>query len=264
MERKFLFDTIVSDYAQARPGYPQQLMDDLLSVTKLSKNANVLEIGCGAGQATQLLVNNQMNITAVELGKNLAEYTKNRFIEYPHIQIHNSAFEEFIAEKNSYDLIFSASAFHWINPEIGYQKAFDLLKDIGWLLLCWNSKADQKDVPIFKQINQIYEEVVPEMNENKNSKIFQHETRIEHLIKDGLFSTPLFFVYSYDRVLNADEYVQLLGTYSDHIALDIDKENTLFTKISDLIRKNENTITLNYELKTYLAKKNTLTYLEYL
>jgi len=258
MERRYLFDQVVADYANVRPDYPQALMDDFFQISKLKNPVNVLEIGSGTGQATDLLLKNQMTVTVVEIGEKMIAHLKQRFADNPDISYHHMPFESFEAPSNSFDLIFAASSFHWVDPELGFKKAHYLLKDNGYLLLCWNSKTDQSnDSELFKEIAKVYEKIAPEMSKT-NQKMFQHEKRIEDITKEGLFANPLYLTYPYERILNAEDYIRLLGTYSDHIALDSKKRESLYYSIMDLIKQNNDEILLKYEVKTYLSKKRSI------
>jgi SAM-dependent methyltransferase len=254
MERKELFNTVVQDYAQARPGYPQAMIDDLNNLAQFENKPHILEIGCGAGQATQLLLDNGFRVTAVELGKNLADHCRTRFENYPDFEIINTSFEDFNTDQ-CFDVIFAASSFHWVDQETAYLKSHELLNDNGYLMLCWNGKLDQSDQrPVFSEIASVYEKYAPEMKKN-NHKLFQHEFRIEQIIKDKLFTYPLYLTYPYERSLNANQYLQLLNTYSDHIALDPDTKNKLFSQIKQIIMNNGDSLLLDYEVKCYISKK---------
>jgi SAM-dependent methyltransferase len=44
-----------------------------------------------------------------------------------------ASFEEFEAEPGSFDLIVSATAFHWIDPDVAWSKSARLLRPGGWL-----------------------------------------------------------------------------------------------------------------------------------
>jgi ubiquinone/menaquinone biosynthesis C-methylase UbiE len=52
MEQRFTFDQVASVYREARPGYPDALVDDVVSYADLKPNDRILEVGCGTGQAT--------------------------------------------------------------------------------------------------------------------------------------------------------------------------------------------------------------------
>ena len=53
MEQRFQFDEIANLYEAARPGYPDALIEDVVSYADLKLNDRILEVGCGTGQATK-------------------------------------------------------------------------------------------------------------------------------------------------------------------------------------------------------------------
>ena len=67
------FDSSSATYQSARPDYPDELFDDLLAVTGLAPPADLLEVGCGPGNASVPLARRGFRITAVELGAHLAD-----------------------------------------------------------------------------------------------------------------------------------------------------------------------------------------------
>ena len=46
------YDEAALLYDQARPGYPEALFDDMVSLSGIPPGGRILEIGCGTGQAT--------------------------------------------------------------------------------------------------------------------------------------------------------------------------------------------------------------------
>ena len=128
---KDTFDGIVLDYEEARPGYPKDLIRDIVKISKINNGSRILEVGCGTGQATEHFISLGYSVTGIELGNKLSDFLKVKFKDYSNLKVYNNAFEEWQDEASSYDLIISATAFHWIKPEIGYPKAHRLLKDTG-------------------------------------------------------------------------------------------------------------------------------------
>ncbi|MCL2694603.1 MAG: hypothetical protein FWE60_05815, partial [Oscillospiraceae bacterium] len=68
------FDEIVSDYDKIRPEYPRGLFKDIISYSGAAKGKRALEIGAGTGKATTPFLDAGYNVTAVELGENMAEF----------------------------------------------------------------------------------------------------------------------------------------------------------------------------------------------
>src|SRR5437588_12952784 len=70
------FEEVPELYDRARPLYPAELFDDLVSFAGLEAGSQVLEIGCGTGQATLPLAERGFDIVGVELGTGLAAVTR--------------------------------------------------------------------------------------------------------------------------------------------------------------------------------------------
>lgn len=75
MDLRTTFNEDEYNYDKARPDYPDELFEDIFSNIDLSENSNVLEIGIGTGQATLPILNKGCNVTAIELGNNLAKFS---------------------------------------------------------------------------------------------------------------------------------------------------------------------------------------------
>jgi SAM-dependent methyltransferase len=56
------------------------------------------------------------------------------------VVIKQSSFEEWPLAASAFDIVVSASAFHWIRPEVGYLKAAAALRDDGYFVLLWNKE----------------------------------------------------------------------------------------------------------------------------
>lgn len=128
---EWTFNTQAYTYQKMRPGYVPQLYDAIFQLVSLDQNSRVIEIGIGGGQATLPILQTGCKLTAVEYGENLAKVCCDQFKDYPNFSVVVSKFENTVFESDAYDLIFSASAFHWIPEEIGYPKIFTLLKSGG-------------------------------------------------------------------------------------------------------------------------------------
>ena len=59
-----------------------------------------------------------------------------------------------------------------------------------------------------------------------------------------------------ERVFTAREYIELLGTYSDHIAIDEAIREKFFAKIEDTINEHGGTITIYDTIDLQLARKD--------
>jgi SAM-dependent methyltransferase len=128
-----LFDDVAGLYEATRPSYPDEIVDAVCTTAGLAPGAAVLEIGCGTGQLTRQLAGRGYRLTAIDLGASMVAAAE-RNVTDPQVRFEVCAFEEF-AGAGPFDLIVSATAFHWVDPSIGLVKCAQLLRPGSWLAL---------------------------------------------------------------------------------------------------------------------------------
>ena len=118
------FDAVATLYDEARPGYPELFFDDLASLSGTGPGAKVLEIGCGTAQATVPLARRGYHVLCVELGENLATIARGKLADYPQeAWVLASSFEQWPLEEGAFELVVSATTFHWVDPAVRYRKS---------------------------------------------------------------------------------------------------------------------------------------------
>src|SRR5687768_2470503 len=132
------FDKAPSLYDEVRPGYPDDLFDDVVSLSGILPAGRILEIGCGTGQASVPFARRGYRILCIELGENMAALARRNLRGYPQAEVRIGAFEESPLEERAFDLAISATAFHWLDAAVAYPKAARALRDGGSLALFWN------------------------------------------------------------------------------------------------------------------------------
>src|SRR5437588_4415336 len=88
------FEEVPELYERARPLYPAELLDDLVSFAGLEAGSQVLEIGCGTGQATLPLAERGLEVVCVELGAGLVAVARHKLAGFPRVEVVNTVFEE--------------------------------------------------------------------------------------------------------------------------------------------------------------------------
>ena len=132
-ERRCLFDGIADLYDATRQGYPAEIVDAVCASSGIGPGAGVLEIGCGTGQLTRELAARALNLTAIDIGAAMVDADRGNVTD-PMARFQTTSFEDF-PDSGPFDLIVSATAFHWVDPSIGLAKAARLLRPGGWLAL---------------------------------------------------------------------------------------------------------------------------------
>ncbi len=130
-----VFDEIAAEYDRHRPTYPDELVDQACQVARIGSGDHVLEVGCGSGQLTRGLVARGLHVTALEPGTSLIALARQNLEAAGEVEFVNAPFEDAVLPRGRFQAVFSASAFHWVDPEVSWQKAADVLVPGGTLAL---------------------------------------------------------------------------------------------------------------------------------
>jgi SAM-dependent methyltransferase len=129
-ERGLLFETIAEDYDRVRPGYPADLVD--LACAGLGRGSRVLEVGCGTGKLTRDLAQRGFAVDAVDPGEGMVVVARRAA---PEASFHVARFEDLDLPPGAFDAACSATAFHWVDPRVGWAKVARLLRPGGTFAL---------------------------------------------------------------------------------------------------------------------------------
>ena len=258
---KTTFDTVAETYAAMRPGYPEALFEDAIQLSGLPPAGRILEVGCGPGTATVVLAKRGYQIVGVELGENLAALAAEACRPYPNARIVQRAFEGWPLPAEPFDLVFSASAFHWIDPEVGYAKAAAALGRSGAIALCWNRYPPEK-TPLRRALDEVYRKIAPELAGKGGAESLEATLQrpIDEIAASGRFSEVTMRSYPWSAEYTADEYIRLLETYSDHLVLPEATRRALRDAIHDLIEAHGGVIERPVLAVLYVARRLESTY----
>ena len=148
-----LFDGVADLYDATRQSYPDEVVGAMLTTAGVTAGASVLEIGCGTGQLTARLAARGLEVTALDIGPSMIRAAR-RNVTDPRVRFVCTPFEDF-AGGDGFDLIVSATAFHWVDPDVAWTKAARLLQAAGWLALL--STGEQYEEPLRSQLRRQWE-----------------------------------------------------------------------------------------------------------
>jgi len=252
---EWTFNTEAKKYEKMRPGYVLELYEDIFEYIPINRSSNVVEIGIGGGQATLPILKTGCTLTAVEYGENLAELCRHKFKEFPSFSVITTKFEDFICDNNLCDFIYSASAFHWIPEDIGYTKVYEMLKSGGVFARFANhTYKDKSREDIHEALQRIYSKYMPGSPAPDEYRIDDAKKRADIAQKYGFIDISCK-LYHRTRTFAAKEYISLLGTYSDHIAIEGNLRNKLFSEIEEAIDNLGGQITIYDTIDLQLARK---------
>ena len=217
-EGRLGFDLVVDDYEMGRRDIPRRLVEEIVDATGLASGSTVLEIGAATGQLTRPLLATGLRVVALEPGDQLRGRLAVRLGDNPSLSVRGGFFEEF-SSAEPFAAIWSANAFHWVDPAVSYRHAAELLQPRGHLVLLWT-------YPILAAPLQ------RELNARVLSDDFDHtawdpdnlqpylgkitaEGR-EELVGSGLFEPPSYWWTTDTVTVDVDAYVAFLLSFGDN------------------------------------------------
>ena len=234
--RREIFDSVADAYDRARPSYPEQLVLDLVAIGNICEKSEVLEIGPGTGQLSVPLAEHGAKLVAVERGANLAEIARRNLSRFASAQVLDADFDQWEAPPALFDLVVAATSFHWLDPATRVAKCAALLRSGGSIAIVhtrWG--VAHGDDPFFAASQACYaqwhanpERALPQIRPDDVALPCAELT-------GPLFDDIVHRRYLCKRVHTAATYCDLLGTFSDVLALDEGRRAGLLSCISRLI-----------------------------
>ena len=218
IDKRLSFDRVAELYDRVRPTYPPELIDDVAAL-----GPRILEIGPGTGQATRTLVERGAEVTAVEAGPQLAAIARRNV---PAAEIVVADFETWEPARADFDAVTSFTAFHWLDPEVKYAKAARLLRPGGALAIVETSHVQvEGGDPFWVEVQEDYDDPYPipfpqEIADLRSEFVLFRDVEVRR--------------YRWDVVYTADEWIDVLHTYSPYIGRDHER---LYERIRARIAK---------------------------
>ncbi len=252
-----VFDAVAHAYANIRPTYPPALFDDIVSFARLAPTARIVEIGSGAGQATWPFAQRGYDVTCIEPGANLVAAARQKLGSASQVRFEITTFEQWNGRSAAFDLLFAGTSFHWVKPDVGYAKAAAVLKPGGTLAIFSNMHL-LADVGVWSSMSEVYQRLAPHMYIPLPKDPL---ARLEPVIKSqakAIGGLPQFRAaevrrYPWSASYTTQEYLNLLGTYSDHLRLPQALRERMFAEFATLIDANGGHLVKDYLAVLHMA-----------
>jgi SAM-dependent methyltransferase len=229
---KRIFDQDPALYDRARPRYPEQLFDDLFVLGGLEPGDAVLEIGCGTGQATSALARRGCRVVCVEIGEGLATVARRNLAQFPNVEVVTCAFERWESSGTAFSMVFAATSWHWLDPNVRYLKAASVLKSGGRLAIVSGGHAFPEGFDsFFTDIQACYNAIGEGVGQWPPARPNDVASESADIERSGLFGEVHVRRYLRAIEYTASEYIDLLNTYSDHRSIEPSRRDPLYAEI---------------------------------
>ncbi|MBT5022471.1 methyltransferase domain-containing protein [Candidatus Woesearchaeota archaeon] len=253
------FGNISKIYNLARPDYPEELIDDITK--ELKPNSKILDVGCGTGQATKILAKKGFQITGTDLSEEMITIAKTNC---PNANFLAGRFEDIDFNQNNqnnqtekFDLITSGMAWHWLDKNIAYKKAHDLLNPNNpnsKLAIFWSYQEKEKS-EIIQKVGIVLDKYSAPNRGPAGSLVLESfgQTLTELKNKQDLFNNITTKSYQSNLNFTKQKYIDLVISYGWVQNLENDKQSKLIQDLNNAIEPNEFTVPYKFILIT--AKK---------
>lgn len=260
------FDDIVYEYERIRPEWPDAIFDDIIMYMGAGGGKRALEIGAGTGKATRHMLNRGFHVTAVEIGANMCEYIARRFAGNDDFSVIQSSFEAAELAENAYDIVYAASAFHWVDASVGCPKARALLDKGGVFALFRYNEIASLDDPVYMQISEMYKRHYckysgapyrPPVERTHADLSTEAEIlrgfRFKSMQDYGFGDVTMRFYDAY-QTYDADGYIEFLNTLADHRNMSDSARKAFHGEIARAIRAHGDSFTQKYTFQLYMGR----------
>ena len=245
------YSPVAKIYYEARPNYPQELIDFAIASTHLSSKSKILEIGCGAGNATVPFARSNAAITCIEHNREFCLQARQNCRQFSQVEICHCSFEEWQLEPNKYDAVLSANAFYQL-PQENYGKAAAALKDKGFIILLWNLTPELK-YEVYQSVKAIFQTYVPSLvrYEGRETQTAILKNFAQSIINSGCFQNFVTQQIPCQVTYSIEQYLNLLSTLR---RIDPKVQNMFFAELKEQLQS-EDTVELSFLSAVHLAQK---------
>ncbi len=235
-------------YDRARPSYPPALIDDLLT----GNPRMVLDVGCGTGIASRLLLDRGAQVLGVEPDPRMAALARAHGLV-----VEETLFEQWEPGSRRFDLLISAQAWHWIDPATGAAKAAAVLHPGGRIGLFWNVAHHPPELK--KRLDEVYAHLAPGLEKysvllgNTDNRF---DASTEALRSTGVFTNVEVKTFAHAREYTTEQWLDQLPTHSDHQALPPDRRQLLLNAVADVINEAGGRFKMSYDTVLVSVTRN--------
>jgi SAM-dependent methyltransferase len=202
--------------------------------TGIDEHSSLLEMGCGPGIATRALAERGYRITALDLGADMVVVARRNLAVFERVEVCEGDFETWDpGARAPFDLIYSATAWHWIDPAVRYTRCAELVRPGGHLAF-WAAEhvfALDGD-PFWREIQEAYEAVGDKLPDDYAwpAPLEMPDVWSAELEASGVFDDIHVRQFGWRVDYTVEEYIALMDTFSSNLTRPADEKEYLYAE----------------------------------
>lgn len=256
--RRLVFGEVAELYDRHRLAYPLELVDDLIAESGVGEGRRALEVGAGTGKATVLFAARGIPVLAVEPSAEMAAVARRKLAGVAQVEIAQAEFERLEWAGETFGLVYSAAAWHWLDPQVRYRQARTALAPGGLLAAFWN-RVEWEASDLHRELVGIYERIAPDlapgdpMHPSRPVPDGGVDWAQDIGAADG-FAAPDERTYRWSEEYTPEQYVGLLNTHSSYRLLAADRRERLLEAVRAAIAGHGGTVRLQVVTLLHTAR----------
>jgi SAM-dependent methyltransferase len=257
-ERRNVFGEAVDQYANARPGYPEEMIDDILSYADPA--SDVVEVGAGTGKATISFAARGVTLTCLEPDPRMADRLEIECAPFPNVSIVVARLEQWVPPLR-FDLLIAAQSWHWVDPARRWDLAHHAVRTGGTIAIFWNKYIVAND-ELRRELEQIDRRFDVDNGSSPNgvtTATYPEEIVLEEgwpaydLASDARFEDLVSRRYRRSQTYSTATYLDLLASTSSYRIIDDAAREALMVEVASVIEQSGGEVELSLITDLFLA-----------
>ncbi len=247
-----VFGEDAASYERFRPGYPRELLEQILG--EAPQPAPVLEIGAGTGKATRALQALGRTVHAIEPDGRMAAVLRS-LCQPDQLHVEATTLEAAVLPARSYALALAAQSWHWVDRRLAYDLVADALTPDGVLALVWHHP--QPDQGLFGvALGQLYQTLAPSVRHPlPGHKANDFDPDTEPVGATERFDDWVRLEHRWRRRLDAPALVGWLCSQSDHRLLPVAERAELMAGVTALVSEFGGEVVISMATVAHLGRR---------
>ena len=241
-----MFGEVAEQYDAYRPSYPDELFDLVVDFAGVHAGDRALEIGAGTGKATVGFQARGLDIHALEPSPDMGAVLRAKGVE-----VEQTLFEVWTPPAAGFPLAYAAQSWHWVDGDDRYDRIAAALAPGGAVAFFWN-KGREWTGALGDDNDAVYIEHAPRLAGDRQWNL---DWVGDGIAACSLLDAPVKDVVTWNATYTRDEWVNMLGTHSDHRILPEEQRNRLHAAVGDVIDRHGGRVDVVYDVVCYLSRR---------
>lgn len=256
-DRRDVFGEAVEQYARARPGYPDAMVEDILAYADPA--SDILEVGAGTGKATVSFASRGVSMTCLEPDPRMAARLRKECAPFPNVTVEESRLENY-SRPLAFDALIAGQSWHWVDRLRRWDLAYESLREGGTIALFWNAYviADDATRSEIRAIDERYSVDTSHYGVTKED-LDSDEIELEEgwpaydLVTDSRFEDLVSRRYRRHLDYDAETFIDLLASTSAYRLLEESDREHLFDDVRAVLTRSDDPVAMTIVTDLFLG-----------